>query len=88
MLFRVGLTVFRRFRRSVLCRMSFRLRSEGGQSTVEYAVIFAGFLSLVLAFGSLWHVLDGGVLVAHALASASHHVRGVFSGVLADAFLV
>ena len=62
--------------------------SEGGQSTVEYAVIMAAFLTLIIAFASLWQVLDGGVFVAHALATASHHLTGVFSGVLADAFLV
>lgn len=59
-----------------------------GQSTVEYALVLAGFLALLMGLSSIWHVLDGGVLVTHALASASHHVVGVFEGVLADAFLV
>lgn len=62
--------------------------SESGQSTIEYAVVMAAFLSLVVALASLWHVLDGGVFVFHALASASHHLTGVFSGVVADVFLV
>ncbi len=62
--------------------------NELGQSSVEYAVIMAAFLSLVFALGSMWHALDGGILVSHALGSASHHLTGVFSGVLADVFLV
>ncbi len=62
--------------------------SECGQSTVEYAVIMAAFLTLIIALASLWQVLDRGVFVAHALASASHHLTGVFSGVVVDAFLV
>ncbi len=51
-------------------------------------MIMAAFLTLIIALASLWQVLDGGVFVAHALASASHHLTGVFSGVVADAFLV
>ena len=52
-------------------------RSRSGQGTLEYALITAGFLSVAVALGALWHVLGGGLFVEHALASASHHVQAV-----------
>lgn len=61
---------------------------EKGQSTVEYALVMAAFVSLLLGIGFLWRVVSGGVLIEHAVACASHNVSGVVSGVLADAFLV
>ena len=58
-----------------------------GQSTVEFAVVFFGFLSMVAALGVLWRVASDGLLVAHALQSASHHLETVVPGVVADVFL-
>lgn len=58
-----------------------------GQGTLEYALVMVGFLSVVAALASLWRVLDGGVLVEHALMSASHHVQAVAPGVATDVFL-
>ena len=60
---------------------------HAGQSTVEYAVIFAAFLALVLALGVLANFLDAGTVVSHALASASHHVQSAVSGGFGDVFL-
>lgn len=58
-----------------------------GQGTLEFALIGAAFLSLVIAGGILWQTLDAGLLVEHALSSASHHVGGSVPGVVGDVFL-
>ncbi len=58
-----------------------------GQSTVEFAVVLFGFLAMLAALGVLWRALEGGLLVEHALQSASHHVETVVPGVVADVFL-
>ena len=61
--------------------------SSKGQSTVEYAIVFVAFLSLVLAMGLLWRLFDTGLVVDHALQSASHHLQEVAEGALLDVFL-
>ena len=63
-----------------------RLAGESGQGTLEYALVMFGFLSIVAGLGALWNMLDGGLLVSHALASASHHVQAVTPGAVADVF--
>ena len=55
---------------------------EQGQSTVEYA-----FLALAIALGALWNLFDSGLVVDHALQSASHHLREVAQGAWLDVFL-
>ena len=60
---------------------------EQGQSTVEYAIIFAAFLALVIALGALWNLFDSGLVVDHALQSASHHLQEVAQGAWLDVFL-
>jgi Flp pilus assembly protein TadG len=45
-----------------------------GQSTVEFAIVFAAFLCVAIGLGALWHLSDSGLLVQHALQSASHHL--------------
>lgn len=63
-----------------------RIRGEAGQGTIEYAVVLVAFLALVAALGVLWHLLDAGVLVRHALQCASHHISSVAPGAFFDAF--
>ncbi|MEF2655321.1 MAG: TadE/TadG family type IV pilus assembly protein [Eggerthellaceae bacterium] len=58
-----------------------------GQSTVEFAIVCAAFLSVVIALGSLWRIFDLGLVVDHALQSASHHLSQVASGAWLDVFL-
>ncbi|MBU5404822.1 hypothetical protein KQI08_02670 [Paraeggerthella hongkongensis] len=58
-----------------------------GQSTVEFAIVAAAFISVLVALGALWRSLKSGLFVDHALASASHHVQGVLAGGIADVFL-
>lgn len=60
---------------------------HSGQSTVEYALIFAGFLALVIGLGVLCHLFDAGLVLDHALQSASHHLREVAEGAWLDVFL-
>lgn len=53
---------------------------------MEFAVITAGVLALLVGLGALWHGLDGGMLVRHAQAAASHHLSGVPAPFIADIF--
>ena len=63
------------------------MTDDSGQSTVEFAVVTAGFLAATAALSALWHVLSDGMLVEHALAVASHHVQAVAPATLVDIFL-
>lgn len=58
-----------------------------GQGTVEFAVVLFGFLALLAALGVLWRSVQDGLLVSHALQSASHHLETVVPGVVSDVFL-
>jgi hypothetical protein len=64
-----------------------RFSSASGQGTVEYALVMAALLSIVIGLGALWRVFDAGILVEHALASASHHMQAVTPGAVADVFI-
>lgn len=59
-------------RASTGCRRS--PMGERGQGTVEFAVVTAAFMAIVVAFGALWGALGSGLFVDHALASASHRL--------------
>lgn len=73
---------------SVLRRKTFGyLRSEAGQSTVEYAVVLFAVLGMLVGLGVLGNFLQDGGLVQHALQSASHHLTAVSKGALLDVFL-
>lgn len=54
---------------------------------MEFAIVAAVFISVLVALGALWRSLKSGLFVDHALASASHHVQGVLAGGIADVFL-
>ncbi len=58
-----------------------------GQSTVEYAIVFAAFLALVLGLGTMADLFQSGLVVEHALQSASHHLKNVATGAWADVLL-
>ena len=47
----------------------------------------AGLLAIFIACAALWRSLDAGILIQHALSSASHHVGGTVLGGLGDVFL-
>ena len=63
------------------------LRCERGQATVEFAVVAAGLLAVVVALLAMWKALGGGLVVEHALAVASHHIQSVAPVVITDIFL-
>lgn len=60
--------------------------NHSGQSTVEFAVITGALVAILAGLGALWHGLEGGLLVSHALASASHHLSQVPLPFVADIF--
>lgn len=65
-------------------RWNQQLVGASGQSSVEFALVAAGLLVVILAFGLLFQKLESGLFVQHALASASHHLRSL--GSIADIF--
>lgn len=58
-----------------------------GQSSVEYAIVLAAFLALIVGLGAFWRLFDAGIIIEHALQSASHHLQGVASGSWSDVLL-
>lgn len=62
-------------------------RRESGQSTVEFAVVMAGFLAMTVALAAMWRAFGGGLLVEHALAVASHHIQSVAPVTVVDVFM-
>lgn len=83
----------RSLRESTVCSGLFpalgdvRLGGSRGQSSVEYAVVFAGFFALVVAFFIIWQFLADGTVVEHALGAASHHLLGDIEGGMSDVFM-
>lgn len=59
------------------------LRDRRGQATVEIALLVVAFLAIAIGLGAIWHLLDAGAFVQHAVASASHCV-GASIGAWAD----
>ena len=58
---------------------------ESGQGTVEFAIVTAGLIALIVGLGAIAHTWDSGLVVSHALRSASHMVSAA-SGWIADVF--
>ena len=71
----------KRHTRALICA----IKSEQGQSTVEYAVVAAAFIAILIALGLLSDFLGDGILVRHASAAASHNV-GMSAGGVIDVF--
>lgn len=70
--------------RSPMASTAYSAWSVRGQSTVEFALVFAAFLCVVIGLGALWRLFDGGLAVQHALQSASHHLAAVDVGAWGD----
>lgn len=66
---------------------SSRLCDLSGQATVEYAVVLFAFLAMMAGLSVLWHMLESGLPIQHALQSASHHVASVAPGAFSDVFM-
>ena len=60
---------------------------ETGQSTVEYALISAAFLALIIGLGFLWRSVASGEFEDHAVLSASHHIQSSAVGGCVDVLL-
>ena len=63
------------------------MRQFGGQSSVEYVIVFAAFLAMVIGLAALANLLESGLVLEHALQSASHHLSNVPTAAWADIFL-
>lgn len=61
--------------RASLNRSSEPDRNESGQASVEYAVVLAGMLALIIAFGVLHAFLENGQIIEHTLANSSHAIE-------------
>ena len=70
--------------KAALAPLADKMRSERGQGTVEYAVVLAGVLCMVVAL--LAKAMGEGLFVEHALMSASHHLQLAALGSVADVF--
>ena len=62
------------------------ITSEDGQSTVEFAIVTAALLVVVIALGLFWSLGDDGIFVDHAQSSASHHLEDAAVGIVGDVF--
>ena len=53
-------------------------QSVKGQSTVEFAVVTAGFIAVSVALSALWHALGDGLLVNHASVQSPVFLADIF----------
>ena len=63
-----------------------KMLRQSGQGTVEYAVVFVAFLSLVIALGVYLDFLRDGTIKQHLIKGDYHNLL-VKGGVLRDVFL-
>lgn len=59
-----------------------------GQSTIEFAIVTAAILIIVIGLSLFWNLGDMGILVSHAVGSASHHLEDTMLGIVGDLFCV
>ena len=57
-----------------------------GQGTVEFAIVTAAILAIIVVLGVIWNLGDAGILVEHALRSASHNIEEAAAGIIGDIF--
>jgi hypothetical protein len=69
------------------CAAVQRIASIKGQSTVEYALILASFLCIVIALGMLASTIREGIFVQHTHACASHTYASFDAGAYGDILL-
>ena len=61
-------------------------KNQDGQSTVEFAIVTAAIIVIVVALGAIWRLGDEGIFVDHAVSSASHHLEEAAAGIVGDVF--
>lgn len=54
---------------------------ERGQATLEYALVTAALMAVVVGLWAVRQLFFGGLAADHALAAASHHVDGAWGWV-------
>ena len=59
-------------------------KGESGQGTVEFCLVVAGFLAVLLGAWAMLKGFSQGMLPDHALSSAAHSLSASPAGVLAD----
>ena len=59
-------------------------KEESGQGTVEFCLVVAGFLAVLLGAWAMLKGFSQGMLPDHALSSAAHRLSASPAGVLAD----
>ena len=64
-----------------------RGRAQRGQSCVEYVLVVLAFLSMVVAWGVVWHAGRNGRLLDRAVEASSHHLGGDVLGSFRDVLL-
>lgn len=67
-------------------KLFIKVKIEDGQSTVEFAIVTAAFLVIVVALSLLWNMGDTGIFIDHAISSASHHLQDAAAGIVGDVF--
>lgn len=67
-------------------RILYKVKDSSGQSTVEFAIVTAALLIIVIALSLLWKLGDGGIFVEHVISSASHHLQEAAAGIVGDVF--
>ena len=72
------------------CRRAARkaIGDESGQSTVEFCLVAAAFLAVILGGWAMLQAFSSGQLADHAVSSAAHVLEASPAGVLADIFSV
>lgn len=75
------------YQRAISARAKSLLTCCDGQSTVEFALVLAGCLAVVIGLGALAGTVQDGLFVDHAVFSASHHVQGDPLGSVLDVLL-
>lgn len=63
-----------------------RQLDDSGQSTVEYAIVVGGLITLIVGLGALWQGFDGSLFAVHITASASHNISLAPAPFMADIF--
>lgn len=56
-------------------RVFARLCDEGGQGTLEYALVLFAFVATIVSLGAVWHAVRDGVLLQKALDAAGHALQ-------------
>ena len=63
-----------------------KIFDDNGQSTIEFAIVAASMIIIVVSLSLIWKLGDNGILIEHAIKSASHHIQEAAIGIIGDVF--